>query len=200
MRSLLACVVTLALGYGVMAINQALWHGFGATFARWQVSSLPFYLIWVAVGLVASFAMPRVGDVPWRAQRRDTVVCVLVIAGAVAMYAPALLRLANAQMPAVLPLIAGGIVGPVVEEWLFRGLLWNAVDRGRPLVTIAITSLVFGFFHMSFEGHTWATLGSAFVHAGFGALMGVARWRLGGIAFGCAVHAAGNSLWILTAS
>jgi len=206
-RLLLPCIVTLVLAHVAVAIDRWSWQAFAGPFARWQVSSLPFYAACTVFGLLAALAMPHLAKVPWRSRRADLLVRAIVLAGAALMYMPSLVRLGELHMPAsTLGFIAGAVAAPVVEEWVFRGLLWNAIARAvatqrrGSIITIVVTSLAFGFFHMAFEGYTWLTLGNAFVHAGFGALMALARCRLGGIAFGCAVHGAGNALWLLTAS
>jgi membrane protease YdiL (CAAX protease family) len=200
-RLIVPSIVTLALGYVVMAMQVQLWTWFTPAFDAWRVGSMPFYLLWLGVGLVASAAL-RIGRVPWRSRHRAPIALAIVVGLSALMYLSAFVRLAGGEghwPNGVFHLLAGGIVGPIVEEWLFRGLLWSRLERAthRVWITIAVSSLVFGFFHMSFEGHTWLAFGNAFVHAGFGALMGVLRWRLGGIAVGCAIHAGGNCLAVL---
>lgn len=197
----LGAVVVLALGYLVIAIKDQLWSWFGPTLAGWQTGSLPFYAVWIVVGLVALAAYPALGPVPWRSRRPARVAIALVLAGSLVLYGSALLRVVqgDGHLPAAVGLwLGGGLVGPIVEEWLFRGLLWNHLARAAPIwMTILVSSLVFGFWHMSFEGHTWITVELALMHASFGALMAVARWRTGGILLGCAIHVVGNSLVIL---
>ena len=205
-RLALPCVVALGLGYVVVAIKDALWRALGVTLASWNVGSLPFYVLWIVVGVVAQALVPTARRVPWRSQRRDSTALIVVIVGSVLTYLPALVRFAGGRAHApesVFALLGGGLVGPIVEEWLFRGVLWNVL---RPVVegrrgawlTVALTSVVFGLFHLSFEGHSVHALGQVVVHAAFGALMGFGRWRLEGIAVGCATHALGNSLMIAT--
>jgi membrane protease YdiL (CAAX protease family) len=189
-RAAATCVLVLAFGYAAMAISQALWGVFGSTWSSWQLGALPFYLIWTAAAV-------GFGPVPWLARRRAPVTLLLVIAGSVAMYLPAFSHSFHAPVP--MHLVASGIVGPLVEEYVFRGVLWNRLERDvPPWLVLALTSIVFGLFHLTFEGHSLAAFGNAIIHAAFGALMGVLRWRRGGIGAGCLIHVAGNSLMIVT--
>jgi membrane protease YdiL (CAAX protease family) len=99
----------------------------------------------------------------------------------------------------VLSFVGGGLLAPITEEWIFRGVLWKLASetlqgtKWAPLVAGVFTSLLFGLWHLPFAGHSaiWANVL-------FGAFLAIARWRLGGIAPGVIVHWMGNSFFLLT--
>jgi len=121
------------------------------------------------------------------------------------LYLPAITRALHGELHApasVFAIAGGGVLGPIVEEWLFRGLLWNHLREVAPgrrglWLAIGVGSLIFGFWHMTFEGYTLVTLGNAVIHASFGVVVACARWRTEGILLGCVLHVAGNTLMIL---
>lgn len=54
------------------------------------------------------------------------------------------------EQSVVLALLAGGIVGPLLEEMLFRGLILRGfLDRYRPWQAIALNALLFGLLHLN---------------------------------------------------
>ena len=84
----------------------------------------------------------------------------------------------SASVGSVLTSSIGAALGAaIVEELIFRGLVFQAIDRlgGKPLA-LAVTSLFFGIAHL---GNTGATLWSAFAIAlEAGVLLGAAfLWR-----------------------
>jgi membrane protease YdiL (CAAX protease family) len=83
----------------------------------------------------------------------------------------------------------------VVEEWLFRGLLWRELcpddesDRWVSVsVAVVVTSVAFGLWHLP------RSPASVWGAALFGALVALLRWRTGGILAGVVVHGVGNAL------
>ena len=206
----MVAIVVVALSFACVALSSGLWQVFGDAFAAAGVGSLPFYGAWIVIGLVYLAAYPELGHTPWRIQiadRSDVVVATAAAIGALVMYLPAVVRIADTgvHVPDPILLIAGGgIVGPIVEEWLFRGLVWNQLRSTAPgaagLVTAIVGgALLFGLWHMPFDGVSRTGLGLAGVHAGFGVLLGVMRWRLDGILPGAIVHIVGNTLFVLSA-
>lgn len=84
----------------------------------------------------------------------------------------------SADTSSVLIVVIGSALGAaIIEELIFRGLMFQAIDRlgGKPLA-LAVTSLFFGVAHL---GNTGATLWSAFAIAlEAGVLLGAAfLWR-----------------------
>ncbi|MDY0132875.1 MAG: type II CAAX endopeptidase family protein [Desulforegulaceae bacterium] len=50
----------------------------------------------------------------------------------------------------ILLLAAGGLIGPIVEELLFRGILYNFLrQNGKIIVSVFLSSLIFSFFHLN---------------------------------------------------
>ncbi len=81
------------------------------------------------------------------------------------------------------------VIGPVAEEWLFRGLLYDTVRRhAGPIGTVVATSLAFSAFHMDpVQG-----IPLLFTGAVFGAL----REVTGSVAPAIAAHIANNALGV----
>jgi membrane protease YdiL (CAAX protease family) len=78
----------------------------------------------------------------------------------------------------------------LVEEPLFRGLLYVAYARGSPLRAVAISSVFFGAFHLE-PAHAAATMV-------LGAAFGLGRLYSGSILTSMAAHAAYNAAVLLT--
>lgn len=89
--------------------------------------------------------------------------------------------------------IVAALGAAIVEELIFRGLMFQAIDRlgGKPLA-LAVTSLFFGVAHL---GNTGATLWSAFAIAlEAGVLLGAAfLWRRN-LWFAMGMHFAWNAI------
>ncbi|WP_206098962.1 CPBP family intramembrane glutamic endopeptidase [Paenibacillus nanensis] len=89
--------------------------------------------------------------------------------------------------------IEAALGAAIVEELIFRGLMFQAIDRlgGKPLA-LAVTSLFFGVAHL---GNTGATLWSAFAIAlEAGVLLGAAfLWRRN-LWFAMGLHFAWNAI------
>ena len=83
-----------------------------------------------------------------------------------------------------------GLVGPVAEELVFRGLLWSALDRSLgPVGVIGWSSLVFAAYHMD-PMQCLAVLP-------VGLVLGGLRWGSGSIGPPIAFHIVHNSLAVL---
>ena len=195
-------VAVMFLGYATVELNQRL--------DRIHASSMPFYLSWIAIGALWAWRWPAIARTPWRARipasRADWLALGGVTAGVVFLYQNAVVALLQGRAhapPSVLTLVAGGLVGPFVEEWLFRGLVQEAALATAPSLgtvgAIAYASALFGVWHLPFEGLTLESARMAVVHAVFGAMMALLRTRFGGLLPGSVLHAAGNALTILTA-
>lgn len=82
------------------------------------------------------------------------------------------------------------IVGPLVEELLFRGFMYRGLESSLGTVaTVLITGVTFGLVHALY-GYGWDHVaGSAF----FGLVLGLLRWLTGGITASFVCHALGNA-------
>jgi len=80
------------------------------------------------------------------------------------------------------------VAAPIVEEMLFRGLLYRGLEaKIGALATIVITSVLFGMVH--YLGFGWPR---AVATGCLGFLLGVIRWRTGNTTAAMVTHAAGN--------
>ena len=80
------------------------------------------------------------------------------------------------------------VAAPIVEEMLFRGLLYRGLEaKIGALATIAITSVLFGMVH--YLGFGWPR---AVATGCLGLLFGVIRWRTGNTTAAMVTHAAIN--------
>ena len=176
---------------------------------HWHWLGLAFYGLWIppcAVAIIA-WGMPR--WIPARAvwTRRNVLVVAGVWLASEAMYGFKLCNIALGNVPLHPPMfwqleVNAAIAAPVIEELIFRGLLWRAIEtRSGTRVAFVLTTLLFGIWHWSSMLHpSW--VGSSgtpiYVHAMFGAVMATARWRTGALVPGIALHGLYNGLWALT--
>jgi membrane protease YdiL (CAAX protease family) len=201
----IAVIVVMVLGVGelVVLINRVL----GPYLPAWVgvLNALPYYAIWAIVAFAYRAGWPEQATTQWRVRvadlaTRDRVAIAIAGALALAMYTDQIVAVltTGARRPIGLDMISAAVVGPVVEEWVFRGLVWNQIvtamsgRRGADLVALVVSSIAFGLFHLAFEGHTWQALRQAVGHAEFGVLVGVMRWRSRSLTPGSIVHGLGN--------
>lgn len=84
------------------------------------------------------------------------------------------------------------IVGPLVEELVFRGFMWDALRRmGSPRLAMVGSSLLFALYHMD-PAQSSALLITAFT-------LGWVRWMSGSIWPGVLVHVLNNGLGVVAA-
>jgi membrane protease YdiL (CAAX protease family) len=96
-----------------------------------------------------------------------------------------------AQGPAgvALVLFAVGVVAPLAEEVVFRGVLLAGLARRiRPGLALVLTAVVFGLFHVPSHGF------GAIMPAMLGLVFGWARLRTGGLTAPILLHAGNNLL------
>lgn len=77
------------------------------------------------------------------------------------------------------------IAAPIVEEFMFRGLLYRGLAESRlgTFGALIVTSVVFGIVH--YPGFGWArVIGTGLV----GLLLGLLRWRTGGTSMSIVAH------------
>ena len=52
------------------------------------------------------------------------------------------------NIPIIVEIISSGIIGPILEELLFRGIVYNKLKEfNKPMTSIIIASIIFGIFH-----------------------------------------------------
>jgi membrane protease YdiL (CAAX protease family) len=90
----------------------------------------------------------------------------------------------------VLVLLVAAVLPALVEESLFRGLVFRAFERYGALVTIAVTSLLFGALHLNpSQAAGTVVLGVAF---------GLARWQTRSVTPALIGHALYNAAVIIS--
>jgi len=92
------------------------------------------------------------------------------------------------------------VLAPWLEEWLFRGVLYNAlITAGCSLwSTLLATAVVFGFMHVVGDPLTWPTLSIVVPIALLGLVLAWIRHRVGHLRWGMGLHAGFNALASLT--
>ncbi|HLW66503.1 MAG TPA: CPBP family intramembrane glutamic endopeptidase, partial [Gemmataceae bacterium] len=99
--------------------------------------------------------------------------------------------------PAVV-LLALAVTPAIVEEFFFRGYLFNALAAvGKPRNAILVTAILFGIFHVLLGGSL--ALERIIPTAIMGLVLGWVRWRSSSIGPGILLHACHNSLLLLAA-
>lgn len=199
-------VVVVGLDYFMVAMNSRIWGLVIHPLTSADLGSIPFYALWAIAAVTWSLGWPEDASVRVVPQasawtRRNVAVLALVVAASAAMYGSGVARLLQGAAHAprsILVLCGGGVSGPIVEEWIFRGVLWNRLRRelsgGAGLAAaIGYGSLIFGLWHNPFEEHP-----TPLVHMTFGILMGILRWRFDSLLLPAIIHVLGNSLWHFT--
>ena len=52
------------------------------------------------------------------------------------------------SIPIIIEIISSGIIGPILEELVFRGIVYNKLKEfNKPMTTIILASIIFAFFH-----------------------------------------------------
>jgi membrane protease YdiL (CAAX protease family) len=176
-----------------------------------QLGSFPFYALCLMQLLLVSGVAPRITRTAWWPKRWDAW-------GALALVVALMLGPLGASWLGWAPaphwhwptwpvaFLTGGVLDPLVEEWIFRGALWRGAEwavgpsKWAPAIAGAFTSLLFGLWHVPFQQTPFSqsTIPVVLVNAAFGAGLAVARWRFGGIGPGTIIHALGNSYYLLT--
>jgi membrane protease YdiL (CAAX protease family) len=202
--AIVACFVALreVTGRTQLAIAEVIhWHWMG----------LAFYALWIPPCAIAihAWGMPR--WVPQRRvwTRRNVVVLGLVWLAAEAMYGFKLCNIVlgyvSLHPPAFWQLeVNAAVAAPVIEELVFRGLLWHAIaKRTNTWTAFAVTTVLFGIWHWSsmLDPSFYGASGTPIhVHAMFGAVMAAARWRFDAIGPSIAIHGLYNGLWAVTSA
>ena len=91
--------------------------------------------------------------------------------------------------------IFGVLVAPAIEELVFRGFIYPAVERKHgQIIAIAATSALFSALHFSQYGGHWAILLLLFY---VGAVFGFVRARTGSVKATTILHAAYNATFLV---
>jgi membrane protease YdiL (CAAX protease family) len=211
---IMAVVASVVVGRDLtVALDLALrerWSGYASLgvasiVAIWGVVLVAVAIIWPQSG------RPRIRPPQPVWTMRNVVVVIGILVAIDWLYDFRLARVIAGQIPFHAPIswlsfVAIAIGGPVVEEWLFRGVLWDAIaSRTRGLAAtvapIVITSLLFGIAHCRWMLEpTWRTPSGVSVmsHVAFGACIAVLRWRFRSIGPGMVAHGLWNALYPLT--
>ncbi|HEU0031391.1 MAG TPA: CPBP family intramembrane glutamic endopeptidase [Kofleriaceae bacterium] len=184
----------------VTATHRALWS---PAIGWW--SGLLFYALWIPLLVIHASLRTRPRVIPpsemWT--RRNVIVLAVAIAVTEWMYGMPITRIATGQLAVHEPaawqyLVNAMIAAPVIEEWIFRGVLWDELEaRSSTWLAFVVTSVLFGPWHWSsFFAPSWYGSGQTFVwvHVMFGALLGAVRWRFRAIGVGLVLHALWNAL------
>jgi len=157
--------------------------------------------------LIALVSLPVLALLSWptrsrllgtRPSGKGTLLAILVGVGCYAMawaYATGLNSLFSSSSDLEIPAPPAWwivvVFAPLLEEWMFRGLAWEAVRRiGGVRLTILVTSTLFALMH-GLNGGFWLE----FPHRLLGGLLlGVVRYRTGSIYPAILTHAVWNIL------
>jgi len=61
------------------------------------------------------------------------------------------------NMPIIIQIICSGVLGPILEELVFRGIVYNKLKTfNKPIISIILTSIIFALFHSNIIDATYA--------------------------------------------
>jgi membrane protease YdiL (CAAX protease family) len=167
--------------------------------ARWPLYLLVPVLVYAALVLVIpslrrSVHWLKLGR--WDRTATLAIVGIVLVSSAALVLYQALVRPDLAALADQLPagslggLIAFGalfaVLNAVLEEVIFRGVLYDALEaQYGPATAIVVTGLAFGVAH--FQGYPPGPVG-AVLAAVYGLMLGLLRWRTGGLAAPTVAH------------
>lgn len=95
-----------------------------------------------------------------------------------------------ADGPVVISLLCTAVFAPILEEWLFRGIILRGLlGKLKPVWAILISALVFGAFHVNLWQAVPATL--------MGLFLGYVYWKSGSLKLTMLMHCVNNTLSVL---
>lgn len=63
----------------------------------------------------------------------------------------------GSNLPIIVLFISSGIIGPILEELLFRGIVYNKLKEfNKPMKSIVLTSIIFGVIHFNLLNTVYA--------------------------------------------
>jgi membrane protease YdiL (CAAX protease family) len=123
---------------------------------------IAIWIAWMAISELVLQSMHMEQPAPWRA------------------YAPLIVALR---------ILAIGILGPIAEELIFRGLLFGRLaPRIGAVVTIVLLAAGWSLIHLP-NGYQWTTIALIFID---GLILGFARKHTGSVYVPIAMHILGN--------
>ncbi|MFN2595212.1 MAG: lysostaphin resistance A-like protein [Actinomycetota bacterium] len=141
---------------------------------------------YVTVGAFALAASKRIANRALLSPRVAAVVGMLAVTSAYMWSAPAPARTLDATA------IVLGVAAAVSEEALFRGLLFQRLERYGAAAAIVLSAVIFAVIHVPLYGTAalWVDLAA-------GLLLGWQRWASGGWGASAATHSLANVLAVL---
>jgi membrane protease YdiL (CAAX protease family) len=195
----LAATVGALLVFPIGWLSDWLWRTIKPSI---NVGALFFYGPWLIIVAVVTAVWRKhlwvrpgssIGGRAW-----DLATVLIVVGATLWLYQGMLARLlaGEGHVPALsLALLSGVFVGPLAEEWIFRGVLWRlaAPRRDHPsevAVTVVATSVLFAIWHLPFSDHS-----PLVAHFLYGMTMGLLRWRFDRLWPCVLAHGCANSLF-----
>jgi len=205
-------VVLVAVGFLAlkMFLGQAageLWNVFD--FGAWGLAGVPFYTLWAIALVMYRYVHPElaISFLPVRSSWTRTNVAVGAAICALASI-EVVQRLRTGiyyQSPSSVGyLVAAVVLAPIVEESLFRGVLWARIHDlmpGRATAVVAatvVTSILFAWWHVENVFHPLDTQRPLLGHFEFGVALAILRWRFNAIGVGIVLHAIYNAGGVFT--
>lgn len=202
--------------FAVVVLGGTLAFAGVAMISKWLVRVGPswlwagataFMLPWLVLLTLAALWWPE-ARLRWRPVPRRPCAALfaafVAIAGVTWLYFDSLKAIISLgpSVPSVAMAVASGVVfGPIVEEWIFRDILWRQLvptEFARPrgvLVAVVATSTLFAVWHLPYN-----PAAPLFAHGVFGALMAAVRWQAGGVLPCVVLHGAANFLYFIQPS
>jgi len=57
----------------------------------------------------------------------------------------------KSSIPIIVQIISSGLIGPILEEMVFRGIVYNKLKEfNKPMTSIILTSVIFGMIHTNY--------------------------------------------------
>ena len=165
---------------------------------------LGFFALLVAMATLTRSPAPWATWPKWQWRGLSLIDVSGIVTVVVVLYHNALAALADriqhglVTMPATFPLVGGVLLGPLVEEWIFRHVLWNMLDNSSSTAkarwtAALLTSAAFAAWHLPFNPQA-----PLMAHFWFGCAMAYARAKTGSMAVPYVIHALANAVFLLS--
>lgn len=136
-------------------------------------------LLWVGLGFVALTVVKLLGGILLYLQHGADANTVNQAA------------LEKAGLHPILLFTLAAIAAPVVEELIFRGLLFGKLFGHRSIIGLLLSSFLFGLIHMPSD------LGSWFIYGGMGLVLGFVYLRTNKLAYTMWIHFLNNGIAVM---